>query len=219
MRRGTRKTHAKDLDRCRHGVGRIHPTTATRARAGVAFQLLHFFSRHITMVPFPDTFENRNQVDIFSIEIPWSNGPTISKDRWNIHIGNGNHRTRHVLITTTDGYKGIHVVTPHSRFDRIRNDITWRQGEAHPWSPHSNPVRNRNGAKLDRPSSCILHTFFGQFSKIVEVDVTRGIFRPCRNHSDNRFLKAFIGHSRRAKHGTVGRFYHAIVDTTTMAFV
>ena len=123
VRRGTRKTHPKDLDRCRHGVGRIHPTTATRARAGVTFQLLHFFSRHITVIPFPNSFENRNQVDIFSIEIPWSNSPTISKDRWDIHIGNGNHGTRHVLITAPDGYKSINVVTTHSCFDRIRNDI------------------------------------------------------------------------------------------------
>ena len=171
------------------------------------------------MIPFPNSFENRNQVDIFPIEIPWSNSPTISKDRWDIHIGNGNHRSRHVLITAPDGHKGIHVVTTHRCFDRIRNDVARRQGEAHTRSPHSDPIRNRNSAKLDRPSTCIFHAFFGQFPKIVKVDVTRGIFRPCRNHSDNRFLKTFIGHSRRAKHGTVGRFYHAIVDTTTMAFV
>ena len=130
------------------------------------------------MVPFPDSFKNRNQVDILTVKVTWCNGTTVGKNRWNIHVSNSNHRTRHILITTTDSYKGINIVTTHSCFDRVSNNITRRQRETHPWCSHSNPVGNSNGPKLNRPSTCIFHAFFGNLTKTVQVDITWCIFRP-----------------------------------------
>ena len=219
MRRGTWQAHTKDFDRCRHGVGSVHSTTATRARAGITLKIFHFFSSHVTMVPFPDPFENRNQVDILTVQITWSNGSSVGKNSRNIHVGNGNHRSWHVLVTATDGHKGIHVVPPHSRFDRVRNDITRSQGEAHPRRSHSDPIRNRNGSKLNRPSSRIFYTFFGQFPKIMQVHVTRCVFSPSRDYPYDWFFKVFICHPSCPKHSPVRGFDHAVVYTTAMACI
>ena len=56
-------------------------------------------------------------VNVFSIKISRCNSPTVGKNSWDIHISNGNHGTRHVLITATDSDEGIHVVTTHSCLD------------------------------------------------------------------------------------------------------
>ncbi|CIV90644.1 Uncharacterised protein [Streptococcus pneumoniae] len=76
------------------------------------------------MVPFSDTFKDRNQVDIFTIKISRCNSSTIGENSWDIHISNSNHRSRHVLVTATDSDEGIDVVTTHSRLDGVRDDVT-----------------------------------------------------------------------------------------------
>ena len=130
------------------------------------------------MIPFPDTFENRNQVDIFSIEIPWSNGPTVTKDSWNIHISDGNQRAWHIFITTTDSDKSINIMTTHGCLNGVSDDIPRGQRETHPLGPHGNPIRNSNGPELHRPSTGVLNTDFGQFTKVMQVDITRRVFSP-----------------------------------------
>ena len=85
-----------------------------------------FLSRHVTVVPFSDTLKNRNQVNVFSIQFSRGNSTTVSENSWDIHIGNGNHGTRHVLVTPPDSYKCIDVMTTHSCFDRVRDDIARR---------------------------------------------------------------------------------------------
>ena len=61
---------------------------------------------------------------MIAIKISRCNGSTIGENCWNIHISNGNHRTRHVLVTATDSDEGIHIVTTHSRLNGVRDDIT-----------------------------------------------------------------------------------------------
>ena len=219
MRWWSWKAHPHYFDCCRHCVGSIHTTTTTRARAGITFKIFNLFCGHITVVPFTDTFENRNQVDILTVKVTWCNGTTIGKNRWNIHVSNGNHRTRHVLITTTNSNKGIDVVTTHSCFDWVGNDITRCQWETHPWCPHGNTISNSNRTKLNWPSTRVFNTFFGNLTKTVQVDITWCVLSPSWDNPNNRLFKTIIRHPSRTKHGTVRWFNHAIVDRWTVFHV
>ncbi|KXT72786.1 hypothetical protein STRDD10_01774 [Streptococcus sp. DD10] len=178
MRGGTRQAHPQHFNGCCHGVSGVHPTTATRARAGITFETFHILSRHVSVVPFSDSFKDGNEVDVFSVKISWCNGPSIGKDSWNIHVGNGNHGAWHVFVTAPNRYKGIHIVSTHGSFDRVRDNVTRGQREAHSRRSHGDSVCYRNCPKLHRPCTCSFNSLFGKFSKVMEVDVTRRVFSP-----------------------------------------
>ena len=75
------------------------------------------------MVPLPDTFKYGNQVNVLAVQIARCNGSAVGKDSWNIHISNGNHGARHILITASDSHEGIHIVATHGCLNRVRNNV------------------------------------------------------------------------------------------------
>ena len=125
------------------------------------------------------------------------------QNSWNIHIGNGNHRTRHVLITATDSYKGIHVVTPIAasiESAMISRDVKEKRIPGVPMAIPSATVMVPNctgqapasltPSLANFPKSC-RWMLQGVFSAQVEITPTIG------------FSKSFFCHSSRTKHGTV----------------
>ena len=124
VRRRTWQAHPQDFNSCRHSISRVHTATATRARAGITLDTAYFLSSQIAMVPLPDTFKYRNQVNVFPVKIPRCNGSSISENSWNIHVSDGNHGARHILITAPDSDEGIHIMSAHGSFDRVCDDVT-----------------------------------------------------------------------------------------------
>ncbi len=52
-----------------------------------------------------------------------------------------------MFLSATDGYKGIHIVTNHSSFDRVckRSSREVKEARTSLWaSLHGDPIRNRN---------------------------------------------------------------------------
>ena len=123
VRRGAWQTHAQNFNSRRHSIGRVHTATATRARTGITLNAAHFLSCQVTMVPFPDSFKDRNQVNVLAVQIPWRNRSAVGKDSRNIHVSNSNHRARHIFITAPDSYKGIHIMPAHGSLDGVCDDV------------------------------------------------------------------------------------------------
>ena len=123
VRRRAWQAHAQNFNSRRHSVGRIHTATATRTRACITLNAAHFLSCQVTMVPFPNSFKDRNQVNILAVQIPRRNRSAVGKDSRNIHISNGNHGARHIFITAPDSYKGIHIMPTHCSLDGVCDDV------------------------------------------------------------------------------------------------
>ncbi len=80
-RRGRRtvgQAHTQRLDRCRHGVGRIHPSAGTRSGTGVAHDVLTLCLVDATGDQLPVALEGRDNVDRISLtSVARLDGPAV----------------------------------------------------------------------------------------------------------------------------------------------
>ncbi len=101
------KLLAQNFDGSRHGISCVHTAIATRTRTGITFKTFHVLQPSYHRGSIFRSPQDRNQVNVFAIKISRCNGSTMGEKYWNSLIGNGNHRTRHVLVTATDSDEGI----------------------------------------------------------------------------------------------------------------
>lgn len=168
------ESHTHDLDGGGHGVSSVHTTASTTSGASVADDIEALSLVDLAGQELSVCLERRDDVDVrvvLSGRATRSDRTTVHHQTGTVHSSHGHQDTRHVLVTTGDADVGIVPLTTHDGLDRVRNQITALQGEAHSGGTHTDGVTDTDGVELHADETGALDTLLHLVVEIEQVHV------------------------------------------------
>ena len=140
----------------------------------------------------------------WGMHILTSDCPSVNHNTRPIQPPHRNQTPRHILITPRNSNQTIIPLSPHSRLNRVSNNITRLKRISHPLRPHRHTVRNSNSIKLIPHQTLLLNPLLTLRPQLQKMHVTRVPLIPTRRDAYLRLIHVFLCYTGSVEHGLSG---------------
>jgi hypothetical protein len=104
----------------------------------------------------------------------------------------------------------------HDGFNRVGNDLTGLQREAHPLGAHRHTIADADGVKPHPHKTGGLDTFLDLFGQRIQVHIAGIALVPAGSDADLRLVHIVFGQTRRIEHRLRGALGFGLGNTTAV---
>ena len=195
-----RQGHAERFDCRGHRVGGIHATTGTGTRATAFDDLTSFFFGDLASDELSVALKGADDVKLFIVVAACLDCSAVDHDRRTIQPPHRDQAAWHVLVATRKCNQCVVPLATHDGFDRVSDQITTLQAEAHAFGAHRDAVADTDGVESHADQPCVFDTLLHFRSQIQQVHVAAIAFVPNTGDSDLRLVHVLGSHSRGVEH-------------------
>ena len=139
-------------------------------------------------------------------------GATIDKDCRDVHARDGDHGSRHIFVTASDGQHAVHALALAYGFDRVGDHLAGNQAVTHACGPHGNSIAHGNRSKYLGHNAALIKPVHSALCKLVESQITWRDSAVSIGYADDGLVKIAVRKTDSTQHGPVGRTFHALGD-------
>jgi hypothetical protein len=157
-RRGrARQRHTEGLGNRRHGVGRVHASAGSLARADRALDAVDLVACDEATKAGADGLEGVDDRHVLAVDLAWHDRAGVQEDAGKVEPRGGHEHARQALVAASQQHGAVHALGHHHCLDGVGDDLPGHEREVHALMAHRDAVGDRDGSELHREAACRVH--------------------------------------------------------------